>query len=116
MQVLQLLAGATGVILDLFFQKSGLDRRTIIGTKSVLQVVGHLFRVAYFASLAAALDVGISWSALVGALLLAVAGTSVAGYVLERMTDDGFRIWSRRIIYTVSAIYIVRGTWLLAAT
>ncbi len=115
MQVLQLLAGATGVILDLFFQKSGLDRKTIIGTKSVLQVAGHLFRIAYFASLATALDLGFPWWIFAGALMLAVAGTSVAGAVLERMTDDSFRLWSRRLIFLVSAIYVVRGAWLLVA-
>jgi hypothetical protein len=113
LQCLQLLAGATGVILDLFFQKSGLDRKTIIGTKSVVQVTGHLFRILYFASLAVTLDVGIPWWAFAGALVLAVAGTTVAGWVLERMTDDGFRYWSRRLIFLVSAIYLARGLWLL---
>lgn len=115
MQILQLLAGATGVILELFFQNSGLDRKAVIGTKSVLQVVGHLFRIAYFASLATALDFGISWWVFTGALSLAVAGTSLAGAVLERMTDTGFRVWSRRLIFLVSSVYLMRGIWLLAS-
>src|SRR3990172_13326624 len=48
--VLQLLAGAAGHILDIFFQKSRLDRKTIVGTKAVTQVAGHLYRIAYFGS------------------------------------------------------------------
>ena len=115
MQCLQLLAGATGVIFDLFFQKSGLDRKTVIGTKSVIQVVGHLFRVAYFASLSMALDIGVPWWAFAVALLLAVAGTQIAGHVLERMTDANFRLWSRWLIFTVSALYLVRGVSLLVS-
>lgn len=113
-QFLQLLAGATGVILDIFFNRTGLDRKTIIGTKSVVQVTGHLFRVAYFGSLAATFNVGIPWWGWVGAIVIAVAGTSAAGYVLERMTDDNFRAWSRKLIFTVSTIYIARGLWLIA--
>lgn len=115
MQCLQLLAGATGVILDLFFQQSGLDRKTIIGTKSVLQVVGHTFRVAYFASLAVAIDAGLPWWSFVAALVLAVAGTSLAGAILERMSEESFRAWSWRLIYSVSALYLARGLWLLWA-
>src|SRR5262245_53079458 len=44
--VLQLMAGAAGHILDIFFQKSRLDRKTIVGTKAVTQVAGHLYRIA----------------------------------------------------------------------
>lgn len=114
MQVLQLMAGATGVVLDVFFQKSGLDRKTIIGTKSLVQVTGHLYRVGYFASLSTALDFGLPWWAFACGIGLAVAGTQVAGYVLERMTDVGFRQWSWRLIYSVSALYLLRGAWMLA--
>jgi uncharacterized membrane protein YfcA len=114
LQNLQLLAGGTGVILDLFFQKSGLDRKAIIGTKAVLQVVGHAFRVLYFGSLAAAFDVGLPWWAFAGAIVLAVAGTSLAGRILEAMSEESFRAWSWWLIYGVSALYVARGLWLLA--
>ena len=54
--VLQLLAGAAGHILDVFFQKSRLDRKTIVATKAVTQVTGHVYRILYFGSFAAAFD------------------------------------------------------------
>jgi hypothetical protein len=47
------------------------------------------------------------------AILLAIAGTSLAPFVLERMTDHGFRRWTRTIIFAVSAVYLMRGAWLL---
>jgi len=112
--VLQLLAGAAGHILDIFFQKSSLDRKTIVGTKAVTQVSGHLFRIAYFGSFAAAFDATVPWWGYVTAIALAIAGTSIAGLVLLRMTDDGFKMWSRRITIGVAVVYLARGLWLVA--
>jgi uncharacterized protein len=112
--VLQLMAGAAGHVLDIFFQKSRLDRKTIVGTKAVVQVSGHVYRIAYFGSFAGAWDASLPlWAYGVG-IVLAVAGTSLAALVLERMTDDGFRAWSRRITIAVSLTYLSRGLWLVA--
>jgi uncharacterized membrane protein YfcA len=112
--VLQLLAGAAGHILDIFFQKSHLDRKTIVATKAVTQVAGHLYRIAYFGSFEFAFDIAIPWWAYVGAIALSFAGTSLAAPVLLRMTDVGFRMWSRRVTMTVATVYLTRGLWLLA--
>jgi uncharacterized membrane protein YfcA len=112
--VLQLLAGATGHILDIFFQKSALDRREIVGTKAVTQCTGHLMRIVYFGSFASAYDASIPGWIYGGALLLAIVGTTLAGFVLERMTDLNFRSWSRRLTIGISLVYLSRGLWLLA--
>ena len=45
---------------------------------------------------------------------LTIAGTSLAALVLTRMTDDGFRMWSRRVTLSVAVAYIARGLWLTA--
>ena len=113
--VLQLLAGAAGHILDMFFQRSGLDRRAIVATKAVCQTIAHLFRILYFGSLATAFSVSIPWWAFAGALVLAFTGTTLAARVLDRMTDADFRAWSRRIIFAVATTFLVRGVWLLVA-
>jgi hypothetical protein len=112
--VLQLLAGAAGHILDVFFQKSRLDRKTVVGTKAVTQVAGHLYRIAYFGSFAEAFDFNLPWWAYGVAALLAMGGTSLAAAVLVRMTDEAFRAWSRRITFAVAVAYLARGLWLLA--
>lgn len=111
--LIQLLAGAAGHILDMFFQKSGLDRKAIVGTKAVTQSVAHLFRIGYFGSLAQAFDIHVPVWGYAVAIGLAFAGTTLAASVLERMTDANFRVWSRRIIMTVAASFLVRGLWLL---
>ncbi len=113
--VLQLLAGAAGHILDVFFQKSALDRKTIVATKAVTQVMGHVYRILYFGSFTIAFDTSIPWWAYACAVALTVAGTSLAALVLTRMTDEGFRMWSRWVTMSVAVTYIARGLWLTAA-
>ncbi len=112
--VLQLLAGAAGHILDVFFQRSQLDRKTIVATKAVTQVSGHIYRILYFGSFAAAFDENIPWWEYVAAIGLSLAGTSLAAVVLRRMTDDGFRMWSRRVTIAVCVTYLARWLWLVA--
>jgi uncharacterized membrane protein YfcA len=113
LQAIQLMAGATGVLLDTFFQRTGLDRKTIIASKAITQVASHIYRVAYFASIGSLAGAALPWWAYLGAVCLAIAGTSIAGVILHHMTDDGFRKWSRRLILTVSVVYVLRGLWLL---
>jgi hypothetical protein len=33
--------------------------------------------------------------------------------LLNRLTDDSFRKWTKWLIYGMSAIYVARGLWLL---
>ena len=112
--ILQLLAGAAGNVLDVFFQKSSFDRKTIVASKAVTQVLAHALRIAYFGAFASAFDAAVPWWMYGGAIVLAILGTTLAASVLHRMTDQGFRAWSRRIIMVVSASYALRGAWMLA--
>lgn len=114
--LLQLIGGAAGHILDLFFQKSTLDRKSIVATKAVTQVVGHVLRVAYFGSFAAAFDASIPWWIYVVTIGLAMLGTTLAAGFLERMSEADFRLWSRRVVISISVVYLARGLWLLATT
>ena len=108
--IVQFMAGVGGVFLDLFFQKSKLDRKTTNATKAVTQTFSHVLRAAYFASLNGVGDLNL-WMCL-PAILLAIAGTSLAPFLIERMTDHGFRQWTRALILTLSAVYLVRAGWL----
>lgn len=104
-------AGAGGLFLDIFFQKSALDRKTIVATKSATQTLGHVLRMLYFGTLAGAGEAVPHWTYGV-AIVLAIGGTSLAPLVLDRMSDRGFRRWTRWLIFAVSAVYLVRGGWL----
>ena len=108
--VVQILAGVGGLFLDIFFQKSMLDRKTTNATKAVAQTFSHVVRAVYFGSLAGVGDLPVAATGV--AVLLGIAGTSIAPMVIERMTDHGFRQWTRAIIFTISAVYLVRSAWL----
>jgi len=106
--VVQFMAGVGGTFLDLFFQKSMLDRKTTLATKAVSQTASHVLRAAYFYSLGSMSDSVSGW-AILAAVALAIFGTALAPLVIERMTDHGFRQWTRAIILAVSSIYLVRA-------
>ena len=109
--IIQFLAGVGGLFLDIFFQKSRLDRKTTNATKAITQTFSHVLRAAYFGSLAGVGDLSVSvWAP---AMALALVGAMLAPFVLERMTDHGFRQWTRAIILAIAAVYLVRGGLLL---
>jgi uncharacterized protein len=108
---IQLMAGNGGMFMDIFFQKSDIGRHATIATKSFCQTVGNLLRIAYFGTLAGIEDAIPLWF-FVPAALLAIAGNILAPLVVNRMTDHSFRQWTRKLIFLVSAIYLMRAGWL----
>ncbi len=109
--IVQFMAGVGGPFLDVFFQKSMLDRKTTLATKAVTQSFSHILRGAYFGSFGGAHALEQPWL-YAAAIAVAIAGTSLTPLIIERITDHGFRQWTRAIILTVSAVYLGRGAWL----
>jgi len=112
--VVQILAGVGGLFLDIFFQRSSLDRRTTIATKAPTQTFSHILRGAYFGSFGTfggLGEPGMPWL-VAGAVVLAVIGVSLTPYAVERMSDEGFRRWTRAIILAISVVYLARAGWL----
>jgi uncharacterized protein len=105
--VIQVLSGVGGLFLDIFFQKSMLDRKTTNATKATVQSLSHVVRAAYFGSLTGLANIP-KW-VLAPSIGLAIAATSLAPFVIERMTDHGYRQWTRLIIFAVSIVYLIRG-------
>jgi uncharacterized membrane protein YfcA len=109
--IVQVLTGVGGLFLDIFFQKSMLDRKTTNATKATVQTLSHVVRITYFGSVSGWANV--PKLALIPSIALAIAATSLAPFVIERMTDHGFRQWTRAIIFAVSMVYLFRGGMLL---
>jgi uncharacterized membrane protein YfcA len=112
---LQLLAGVSGPILDVFFVRSKMDRRAVVATKASVQSLGHVIKIAYFGGLVGAANRGsIDWW--LGALMIALAiiGTTLSRRVLEKLTDASFRQWTRWTVMVTGVVYLGSGTWLLA--
>ncbi len=105
--IVQILSGVGGLILDLFFQKSMLDRKTTNATKAVAQTFSHVVRWAYFGSLAGLGNLPL-WIVVPG-VALGIGGAWLAPFVIERMTDHGFRQWTRALIMAISIVYLIRA-------
>ncbi|MCC5886498.1 MAG: sulfite exporter TauE/SafE family protein [Gammaproteobacteria bacterium] len=111
----QLMAGASGPLLDLFFQRSRLDRRGIVATKAVTQTLGHLVKLGYYSSLLllAGEPVFARGEAPVWLFLLvvpvAIVGTLVGTRVLERLNESLFRRISAQVILALGAACVVAG-------
>lgn len=109
---LMLLTGVSGPLLDTYFLGGGFDRRQIVATKAVCQVFGHAVKLLYFSAVidqAATVDPAMA----VLAVVLSMAGTSLARPVLDRLSDTQYRVWATRIITVIALYYVAHGAWLL---
>lgn len=103
----QLLAGAAGPLLDLAFVDTRLTRTQVVATKAVTQVFSHGLKVAYFLPLmrADAIAPSLALALLVATLL----GTRLGTLLLQRMSDERFRRYSRMIVYATGGVYLARA-------
>jgi uncharacterized membrane protein YfcA len=114
---MMILCGVSGPLLDVFFVKSRLDRRAVIATKAATQCLGHLMKLLYFGAvveMAGGFADLPAWIYL-GCVLAAMAGTTAAAGLLERMTDRQFRRWSQRILLAIGIAYLAQGAQALIA-
>jgi hypothetical protein len=106
---ISLTAGIAGPILDVFFVRSKMTRHAVVATKALTQTLSHMLKIAYFGGVLAVQGTDVSpW--LAGALvLLSFVGTSLSRSVLERMTDQSFRKWTRWTVMTLGVMYLASG-------
>ncbi len=118
---LQLVAGVSGPLLDVFFVRSAMDRRGVVATKAMSQTLGHLIKIVYFGSIALLANAEAK-SSIIGAIsiplavtcvALAFTGTTLSKRVLEGMTDANFRLWTQWTVLTMGVIYLITGVWQL---
>ncbi len=109
---LQLISGVAGPLLDTFFVRSKIDRRAVIATKATTQAFSHTLKVAYYGTVVAqapALGLDVYGAAIAAAII----GTSFAGPILEKMSNENFRRWTKTVVLVVGAVSIAQGVWLL---
>lgn len=109
----QLIAGVAGPLLDVFFVRSQIDRRAIVATKATTQAISHTLKVGYYGALVTQVP-GLGLDAYGAAIAAAIIGTTLAGPVLEKLSNAQFRRWTKIIVLVVGTISIVQGVWLLA--
>jgi uncharacterized protein len=109
---LNLAVGVSGPTVDIFFIRTEMDRRKVIATKAATQVISHAAKVAFYGALATAVGAA-DWMLVLVAAPFAIAGTSLGYQILQRMTDDGFRKWTRWVVTGIGVFYMYRGLSLL---
>lgn len=115
-QALNTLGGVAGPLLDIFFVKTEMDRRAVVATKAVTQVLAHLVKIAFW-TLPVIAAAGASafppiWF-FVLAVPLSMLGTTLGGKLLEAMNDVDFRRWMKAIVTAIGAVMLVKaGGWL----
>ena len=108
----QLLAGAAGPLLDLFYLNSGLDRQTVVANKALTQTIGHLLRIFYYGAIISVATPLPNWLFLAAAIA-AVIGTRVGTWLLARWDDQRFQKVSGQIILATGTICILQGSYQL---
>jgi uncharacterized membrane protein YfcA len=104
----QLLAGASGPILDVFYLNTPLNRHQIIASKALTQAVGHVLKLVYYGLIIGVAEDIPGWFYAI-AMLTAVAGTRVGTRLLDRLNDERFRRISSMVILAIATICLVKG-------
>ena len=108
----QLIAGAAGPLLDVFYLNSGLGRQSVVANKALTQTIGHTLRIVYY-GLLISIDSQLVWWIFPLAIAAAITGTRAGVAILARWHDVGFQRISRQIILTIATACIIRGVFLL---
>ena len=107
----QLIAGAAGPLLDVFYLNSGLGRQSVVANKALTQTIGHTLRIVYYGLLIHVQSELAGGFSLV--IVAAITGTRTGVRILARWHDVGFQDISRKIILTIATVCIIRGIYLL---
>jgi uncharacterized membrane protein YfcA len=113
----QMLAGVSGPLLDVFFVKSSMDRRQVVATKAMSQTFGHLLKITFFGTVSyqafGRVTEGLSPPLIASCIAIAFVGTTLSKRVLEKITDANFRQWTQWTVLAMGVVYLAWGAWLL---
>lgn len=109
---LTIAAGVSGPLIDIFFVRSRMDRRQVVATKAMIQVVAHSIKIIFYLGAAMALSAG-EWGIVLLAAPFAMLGTQAGNRILHRLTDANFRTWTRWIVTGIGVFYFAQGIFLL---
>lgn len=110
---MQFIAGVSGPLLDIFFIRTEMDRRSIVATKAACQATAHLAKLIYFGH-ALGSDT-VPPLLVVVAVAMGILGTTLGKSILERMSDHQFRRWTRGLVMAIGTVYLIQGVYLWLA-
>ncbi len=114
---LNVIAGVSGPLLDVFFVRTGLTRHQIVATKATTQAFSHTVKMVFYGvPLFGAAQTGLPpWWFFVTAAPLAMLGAVLGGRVLDRMSDVNFLKWTRWIVTGLGVIYLIQAAQLFSS-
>ena len=104
-----LVAGVSGPLLDVFFVRAELGRHAVVATKAATQALAHLAKVAVYGAALTGGGPGVPWLVVLLGVPLSVLGTAVGGRLLDRMTDAAFARTTRWVVTGIGAAYLVQA-------
>ena len=107
-----LLAGVSGPLLDVFFQRTALTRHAVVATKAATQVLAHVAKVVVYGGLVGGGSV--PYAVVLAAVPLSMLGTALGGQLLDRMTDASFARVTRWVVTGIGGVYLVQAARLAA--
>ena len=110
----QMLAGASGPVLDIFYVKSSLTKEAILGTKAVTQTLGHIIKLGYYSSVLFVASAELSWWIIPTVVAAAILGNYAGSLIVAGFSDRQFKAAGKLVIMLIGAIYIGKGAWELA--
>jgi uncharacterized protein len=111
---LMVLTGVAGPLVDSYFLGGDLDRKQIIATKAICQILSHAAKLAYFGGLVAQ-TATIDLTVVVMVVVASMVGTTAAKPVLDRLTDAQYRRWAGHIITAIACAFMAQGVYELAS-
>ncbi len=109
---MQFVAGVSGPVLDVFFVRTDMDRRALVATKAACQSMAHLAKLIYFGHMLAG-GASVAAPILILAVAMAILGTTLSKFVLERLSDQQFRRWTLGLVMVIGSVYLSQGVYLL---
>lgn len=105
--------GVAGPIVDIFFARTLMDRRTVIATKATMVGVSHVAKIVFYSAALSNFSQS-DWLAILIAVPFSVIGSMAGHKILIRLTDESFRTGTRWLVTGIGAFFLVQGIYLLA--
>jgi len=105
----QMLAGASGPVLDIFYLQSKLTKEEILGTKAVTQTFGHILKLIYYGSLMMSAGNSLNGLLITTVIVAALLGNFLGSLIVKRISDVQFKMVGRYIVLIIGAIYLAKG-------
>jgi uncharacterized membrane protein YfcA len=107
-------AGASGPLLDIFFVRTALNRHQIVATKGATQSFAHITKIVFYGTpLIATGGAGLPSPWFFAAMVpISFAGTWTGGLILNRLSDVHFKQITRWIVTIVGVFYLITAAQL----